>query len=348
MVMGRESVDRLLVDPTTDDRLRAQLELVQEMCRFAEDALALPGKHQYTQYAELQRPYVVWNVFAAREFCLEAKSWWYPVVGRLDYQGYFREDLALDYASRLQRQGYDVYVGGVEAYSTLGWFRDPVLSTFVYLPEPELADLLFHELAHQRLFIPGDTDVNEAFATVVAREGVRRWLRQKGSQEDLAEYLQTKRRDDAVVTLIQRTRDRLERLYAESEGCSLDGLRRRKAAVFDDLRRQYAQLKKPWGGYSGYDDWMAGELNNAQLNALHAYTRWVPAMEHLLAGVGGELGDFYQLMERLRRGGKTARHAILSWFEARSAELGGGGSNTRAPEAEPDQGSVNGRGDEDS
>jgi len=321
IVTGRQRVDRLLKDPDTGDGLRSQLRLVQELCRFAEEELCLPGKGQYTRYKELKRPYVVWNVFAASEFSLEPKSWWYPVVGRLDYQGYFRERLALDYAQRLRRRGLDVHVGGVEAYSTLGWFNDPVLSTFVHLPEPELADLLFHELAHQRLFVSGDTDVNEAFATVTAREGVRRWLERQGAEEELAEFLKEQRRDDAVVTLIQETRSRLEAVYAESRRMSPEDLARQKAAIFDDLRQAYAEMKQPWSGYSGYDGWIAGDLNNAQLNAADAYTRWVPALEKLLTGVGGELEEFYRLMERLRWCEKAERHEILLWFQTRSGEL---------------------------
>jgi predicted aminopeptidase len=322
IVTGRQSSGRLLKDPDTDGRLKSQLRLVQELCRFAEDELCLRGRGQYTRYTQLNRRYVVWNVFAAPEFSMEPKSWWYPVVGRLDYQGYFHERLALDYAKRLRCQGLDVHVGGVEAYSTLGWFNDPVLSTFVYLPEPGLADLLFHELAHQRVLISGDTDVNEAFATVAAREGVRRWLKREGTEEQLAEYLQEQRRDDEVVRLIQETRSRLEAVYAESDRMPPQDLRQQKAAILDDLPKAYAELKKPWAGYSGYDGWMAGDLNNAQLNAVDAYARWVPAMEMLLAGVGGELEEFYELLERLRRCEKSERHEILLWFEARSGKMG--------------------------
>jgi predicted aminopeptidase len=296
----------------------------------------------------LDRAYVVWNVFAAPEFSLEPKSWWYPIVGRLEYQGYFREDLAVDYARRLRARGMDVHVGGVDAYSTLGWFKDPVLSTFVHLPETDLADLLFHELAHQRVFVAGDTDLNEAFATVVAREGVRRWLERRGAERDLAAYLEEQRREDAVVALIQRTRAALEGLYGEMGGLPSDGLRERKAATFEALRAAYAEAKRSWPGYTGYDEWMAAELNNAKLNALDAYTRWVPALELLLAGVGGELADFYRLVERLRRCDEAERHGILRWFEAHGTELRPAGrrSDAGTAEAKPEQGAVQAGGDQ--
>jgi predicted aminopeptidase len=313
----RERVERLLEREEVDGSLRERLRLAVELCGFAERELGLPGRRQYLHYADLGRAYVVWNVFASREFSLEPKGWWYPVVGRLEYRGYFREGLAKEYAQRLEERGYDVFVGGVEAYSTLGWFRDPILNTFVHLPEPELADLLFHELAHHRLFIPGDTDFNEAFATVVAREGVRRWLAAGDRWEEGARYLQRLSRDDQVALMILGVRQRLEALYAGASGMGLGAIRREKAAVIERLRQDYAARKLDWPGYDGYDGWMSGPINNAQLNSVEAYMRWVPVMESLLAGAGGQLGEFYRMMERLRGRSQSERRETLRWFEAR-------------------------------
>lgn len=315
----RRPVEAVMECSETSARLKAQLRRVHELCRFAETDLGLPARGQYTRYADLGRPFVVWNVFAAPEFSLEAKSWWYPFVGRLDYRGYFRKDLALSYARNLRERGCDVHVAGVDAYSTLGWFSDPVLNTFVFLPEVELADLVFHELAHQHLFISGDTEVNEAFAKTVAREGVRRWLAAVGSGKQLAEYLEGQRRDDAVVEMIGEARQRLERLYAAAAVLPLETLRRRKAEVFSGLQEAYEVRKREWPGYEGYDGWMAGPLNNAQLNSVDAYTRWVPALEVVLDGAGDELQGFYRVMEKLRRRSKQERHAVLAWFEEQAA-----------------------------
>jgi predicted aminopeptidase len=215
-----------------------------------------------------------------------------------------------------------VHVGGVDAYSTLGWFRDPLLNTFIFLPEPELADLLFHELAHQRLFFAGDTEFNEAFATAVAREGVGRWLVASGQDAVLAIYGEEQRRDDEVTALIHTARQRLEALYAEprNNDTELESVRRAKAAIIEQLRAGYAARKLAWPGYTGYDGWMAGPINNAQLNSVDMYTRWVPVLERLLAGVGGDLEEFYRLMERLQGTSQEERRAILSWFEAQTVQ----------------------------
>jgi predicted aminopeptidase len=305
----------------TPDPLKAQLRLAGELLSFAERELELPARGQYRHYADLGRPHVVWNVFAAPEFSLEAKTWWYPVVGRLDYRGYFREALAEDYARRLARQGYDVHVGGVQAYSTLGWFRDPLLNTFVSLPEAELADLLFHELAHQRLFIPGDTECNEAFAVTVAREGVRRWLRGCGREVQLRDYEEERRREDAVTALMDAARERLEALYAGAANTDPAFLRQAKAAILEELRVEYAARRRAWPGDAGHEDWAMGPINNARLNAVAVYSHWVPLMERLLAGVGGSLPEFYRLMERLRDCRKEERREILRWFEVRTGQV---------------------------
>jgi len=316
----REKVDRLLARDETPPGLRQQLRLAEDLCRFAESELGLPAHGQYRHYADLERPYVVWNVFAAPEFSLEAKTWCYPVVGRLDYQGYFREAMAQDYARRLAQQGYDVHVGGVDAYSTLGWFRDPLLNTFVFLPEPELADLLFHELAHPRLFFANDTECNEAFATTVARAGVRRWLAANGHDSALEVYQEQQGRDDEVAALIHAARQQLETVYAVPRNSGADPVRRAKAAIIEQLRAEYAARRQAWPGYAGYEAWMAGPINNARLSSVDLYTRWVPVLEGLLAGVGDDLEEFYRLMERLRGGSSAQRRATLRWFEAQSAQ----------------------------
>src|SRR6266403_163267 len=180
LLAHRQPIEKLIADSSTPAQLKNQLELVQKLRAFADKELKLPVDGHYTKYVDVHRPFVVWNVEAAPEFSLEPKSWWYPLVGSLEYRGYFSESGARDYAERLRKRGYDVYVGGATAYSTLGWFKDPILNTFVFESEGDLAETIFHELGHQRVFASGDTDFNEAFATTVGQEGARRWLRLKG------------------------------------------------------------------------------------------------------------------------------------------------------------------------
>ncbi|HSH17183.1 MAG TPA: aminopeptidase [Verrucomicrobiae bacterium] len=307
-----KSIERVLAEPETPEPMRRQLQLVRELCAFAETELELPARGQFTRYADLERPFVVWNIYAAPAFSLEAKSWWYPLVGRLKYQGYFQPEEALAYAGRLREEGFDVFVGGVTAYSTLGWFNDPVLNTFVHLPEDELADLIFHELAHQRLFIPGDTDFNEAFATAVARAGVRRWFERRGDLRALAAYEANRQAEDAAIALILATRDRLEELYTSAVGFGAERLVARKAEVIADLRVRYRELREQNPGYQHHDDWINAPINNAQFNTVDTYYQMVPGFEAKLQLLAGDLPSFYESIADLRRLSPDARRRSLS------------------------------------
>src|SRR5262245_38593870 len=215
ILFHQEQIDKLVACEHTPARLKQQLELVGRFRTFAELELKLPANGQYEKYVDLHRPYVVWNVEAAQEFSLEPKSWWYPLVGSLEYRGYFSETGARNYAERLKKKGYDVYVGGATAYSTLGWFKDPILNTFVFQSEGDLAETLFHELGHQRVFASGDTDFNEAFATTVGQEGARRWLKGQNDASRYQAYLTETRRNNQFVNLVMSARAKLEKLYGD-------------------------------------------------------------------------------------------------------------------------------------
>jgi predicted aminopeptidase len=229
----------------------------------------------------------------------------------------------------LRKHGDDVYVGGVEAYSTLGWFKDPVLNTFIFDPDAELAEIIFHELGHQRVFARGDTDFNEAFATTVGQEGSRRWLTKKGDQEALAAYRAERQRTRDFVALISRTREKLEKLYGDErtpEGklkagkktpiTDVEELRRRKREIFAELQKDYVALKQSWGGNAEYDQWFAAAINNAQLNSVATYYDLVPGFERLLALNGGDLEKFYNEAERLSKMPKKERHQWLETLRA--------------------------------
>lgn len=319
----QQRIDKLIADPQTPEALRSQLQLVQQLRVFAKDQLKLPVDDHYLKYVDVHRPYVVWNVQAAPQFSLQPRTWWYPLVGSLEYRGYFSERGATNYAKGLIKKGDDVYVDGVEAYSTLGWFKDPLLNTFIHLSEPELAEVIFHELGHQRVFARGDTDFNEAYATTVGQEGARRWLRASGKTNLLERYEIALRRNDQFVHLIMSTRKELETIYGDT--LDKDGkvkaaktlplppaqLSEAKKRVFAELRGNYQKLKLSWGGYSGYDDWFAHELNNAQLNTIANYYDYLPAFERLLQLNGGDMAKFYVEVERLSKMDKDERHQWL-------------------------------------
>jgi predicted aminopeptidase len=309
----RKSIDQLIASPKTDSKLRQHLQLVQQLRSFARNELKLPVDSSYAKYVDLHRQYAVWTVQAAPEFSLEPKVWRYPFVGALAYRGYFSEKKARDYGGHLAKEGFDVYVDGVEAYSTLGWFKDPLLNTFIDDSEPELAELLFHELAHTRVFASGDTDFNEAYATTVGQEGAHRWLRAKGDSSLLAKYDEAIARDRQFVRLVMATRKRLAGLYADSNKVRsrADELRREKQNIFDDLRRQYGELKASWGGYAGYDNWFAHDLNNAKLNTVANYYDYVPGFQRLLQENDGDMEKFNRAAERLAKEPKNIRHQKL-------------------------------------
>jgi predicted aminopeptidase len=332
IVAHEQRIKKLLADPQTPAPLKARLELVESLRAFAAKDLQLPVDSHYEKYADIHRPFVVWNVEAAPEFSLEPKTWWYPFVGSLEYRGYFSKASALKYGAALQHQGYDVYIGGVTAYSTLGWFQDPVLNTFIFDPEPDLAETLFHELGHQRVFASGDTDFNEAFATTVGQEGARRWLRAKDDPAALEKYLAELRRTAQFARLVMNTRKRLETLYGDerTEADKIkatqknrwvppEQLRQQKQQLLDRLRQEYAQLKAQWGGDTEYDEWFARPLNNAQLNSVAAYYDLVPGFERLLAENGGDLGKFYEAADKLAHEPRIERDRRLRELANQSA-----------------------------
>jgi predicted aminopeptidase len=327
----QQSIDKLITEPDTPPRLKERFELLRDLRAFASHDLSLPTDNHYRKYVDVHRPFVVWNVEAAPEFSMEPKTWWYPLVGSLEYRGYFSKLGATNYAAHLRAKGYDVSVGGVEAYSTLGWFKDPVLNTFIFEPDADLAEIIFHELAHQRLFARGDTDFNEAFATTVGQEGARRWLKARGNTPGLDEYKAHLQRSDQFVHLVMNTRVKLQALYGDhrtedgkitaspkKKAASGAELRDRKQRILRDMQAEYALLKTGWGGDPEYDGWFAHSINNAHLNSVAAYYDFVPAFEQLLAANGGDMEKFYQAAGRLSKEPKQERHEQLRVL-ARSA-----------------------------
>lgn len=324
IVSRQRPIPDVLADPVTPLDVRERLQLVLELRNFAAQQLDLPVDGHYRRYADLQRRFVVWNVNGAPEFSLKATTWWYPLVGRLKYRGFFSEPMARRLATRMAQEGQDVFVGGVEAYSTLGWFKDPVLNTFLHHTREDLAEILFHELAHQRLFIRGDTDFNEAFATAVAEEATRRWLETTGQAEPLSRYRATQQREAEFVTAVQAARERLRVLYerhpvipkANATPELLTALREEKRLILENLRSEHERLRAAWGGTSPYAAWFDRPLNNAQLNTVATYFDLVPGFRKVLRSVDGSLPRFYEQVRQLGKLPKAERRRRLgvpSW-----------------------------------
>lgn len=293
----RQSISSLLQDDATPITLKAKLQSALEMRRYASEVLGLPDNASYMSYADLDRPYVIWNVFAAPELSTELERWCFPFAGCVQYRGYFSESDAEAFAQRLREKGYDTHVGGVSAYSTLGWFDDPLLNTVIRRSDARLAGLIFHELAHQQLYVKGDTAFNEGFATTVELEGVRRWLEHAGQEAEVQEYLASRQRRQDFTNLVIRTRDQLQQLYDTDLDAATK--RARKHAILEAMRGEYLVLKQNWGGHGGYDRWFDDELNNAKLGAVSAYHDYVPLFQALLARKGGDLQAFYAEVKQI-------------------------------------------------
>lgn len=311
MELWRKSqpIDALIGDSRTDTRLRERLELVRRVRDFASRELALPDNGSYRKYADLQRPYVVWNVFATPEFSMKPVEWCFPFAGCVAYRGYFGEQDAQAFGAGLRGEGKDVFVSGIPAYSTLGWFDDPVLNTFIRYPDAEIARLVFHELAHQVVYVSGDTMFNESFATAVELEGMDRWLEKYGTTEQRDAFDKRQAYKEGFIRLVLGYRDRLKALYAAE--WPVEQKRARKAQTFAALKADYEALKQSWGGFAGYDRFFADELNNAHIVPVAAYSELVPAFRQLLAENRGDFPRFYAAVREIGGLGKEKRAARL-------------------------------------
>jgi predicted aminopeptidase len=321
ILRNREPISDLVDNPETPTKLRKKLIFIQSLRDFAAKELHLPVNDHYLSYVALDRPYVVWNVFAAPQFSLTPKTWCFPIVGCVSYRGYFAEDGARRFGDSLKQEGYDVFIGGAIAYSTLGWFDDPVLSTFVSLSEPDTAALIFHELAHGVLYIKDDTAFNESFATAVEQEGLRRWQASADDPEGYEKWLRKQRQRQKFTTLVSKYRTRLETLY-ESD-LPLTAKRKKKAAVFTQMNTEFRDLKSDHNGMAVYDAWFNYPLNNAQLISVSTYHDWVPAFGRMLSESGGNLKKFYERCDQVAKKDPAERNSILEQYINRTRLSGG-------------------------
>ncbi len=302
-----------VIEFTPDAALKARLQRVQEIRAYASRELALPDNGSYTRYADLDRPFVVWNVVATPELSLTPRQWCFPVAGCVVYRGYFAEGDARNEAARLAAENSDVHVSGVPAYSTLGYFDDPVLSTFVRYREAEVARLIFHELAHQVVYVKDDSAFNESFAVAVEEEGLARWLAAQQGRPDAAQFAaevaRTQRLRAEFRALVRTTRGRLAALYA-SDAADADK-RAGKAAAFATMRSEYERMKSGWDGVPAFDRWFAGGANNAGIVAAGLYADRVPKFAALLRAEGGDLPQFYGRVKALAALPKAERDGVL-------------------------------------
>jgi predicted aminopeptidase len=292
LMRAREPIARIVADPSRDPGLRQRLQKVADARRWAVAHLLLPDNRSYSSYVELDRPYVLWNVFATPELSVEPLQHCFPLVGCMAYRGYYSREAAERAARRLRDRGNDVYVAGVPAYSTLRWFEDPLLSSMMHWSDETLIATVFHELAHQKLFVPGDTAFNESFASFVGAEGLRQYLRVHGGDD--AGFREEERRRSELTALVLASRQRLAQIYASDADDALK--RQRKRTEFDRLRTEYRSLRDGrWQGDATYDAWIDRlDGNNAALLPFGLYDAGVPAFAALYAAVDNDWAAFYR------------------------------------------------------
>lgn len=312
IMFGREDIQRLIDSGELSVELNDKFSEVMRIRKFASEQLALPVEQNYSTYVDVEREHVVWNVFAAPEFSIIPVNWCYPIAGCVSYRGYFSEAGAKNYSLALERRGFDVYTGGIDAYSTLGWFDDSLLSTVISRANHQLAGLIFHELAHQVAYLPGNTIFNESFATAVEREGLRRWLEATEQSEIIAIADLNSSRQEQFISLVSRFRDRFESVYQDE--ISETQKRQEKSALQDQLRAEYEQLKASWNDYIGYDAWFSRSLNNAQLSTVSSYNDLVPFFNELLLQSAGDMGEFFESVNAIIAMAPEDREALFEIY----------------------------------
>jgi predicted aminopeptidase len=316
---AREPIAQVIADPKTPAPLRARLTLVSEAREFATRELALPDNQSYRTYADIGRDYVVWNVVATPEFSVVPRHWCFPVAGCVSYRGYFHESAARKFAAEMAGEGFDVAIDPVPAYSTLGKFADPVLSSMLRYGDDELVATIFHELAHQLLYVKDDSAFNEAFATTVEDAGLERWLMRHGSQSGIQEFRADAVREEAFLKVLANARAQLAALYATA--LAPQPMRERKRQILAALGQDiHAFEKREQVSYPLYDQWITDGLNNARLASVATYYDCVPGFKKLLAKEQGDLPAFYAAARALAKLPRKERHQRLCGPAAAAAD----------------------------
>lgn len=316
LMRAREPIAEILADENADPELKEKLQTLLDARVFAYEQLALPKNESYSTYAATGRDAVTWNVVAVPEFSMRAHTWCFPVAGCVGYRGYFDKADAERYAAKFAEDGFDVTVGGASAYSTLGWFDDPVLDTMLRGGDVRYVSTLFHELAHQLLYIKDDSSFNEAFASFVEQEAFREWLRSNGEENRIEGYDAYLQRNEQFSDLLEVTRNELLGLYQEPD-LDDDTRRIRKADVFDGMQSRYQDLKASWNGYEGYDRWFSRDLNNAHLLGVSTYRRLIPAFAAMYEEAGSDLPAFYERAKEVANMPAEPRNALMAEYGER-------------------------------
>jgi len=314
LISKREPIATIVNDPQQDEKLVDQLRLAQELRDFASQRLNLPENESYRSFVQLDEPYVTWNIFAAPQFSTTLNQWCFLVVGCVPYRGYFDKQEAESYAEQIAQQGQDVYLAGAPAYSTLGWFDDPLLSSMIDRGELVTASYIFHELAHQQFYLKGDGAFNEAFATAVEEIGVLLWLNSQDRFEEIKRYEKFIQQKSIFFDFVKSSRDEFDALYLQE--FDAEKMQAEKEILIAEMRRKFSNLSEQNEHIARYSRWMSGPLNNAQLGALSLYREWVPAFRNLYELCEHNFVRFYRNVEEIASKSKEQREQILRTTQA--------------------------------
>jgi len=313
LLLKREAIQKKLLEQDLSPDIRERLQFVLTLRAFAKEELRLPVGKAYATYSDLQRPFALWNVYAAPELSLESQRWCYPLAGCFAYRGYFAEEGAQKEAEAFRKRGFDVKVGGILAYSTVGWFDDPVLNTFILKSEPYLVELLFHEMAHRKIYIKNDTPFNENFATAVSMLGSELWYQNRDDGSAYSEYRIRQIRQQTLINLVLDYRVQLNVVFSD-EALSEVEKRQNKIRVMQALQKAYQNLKRDSAWDDRYDQWL-GTMNNASMATLSNYQSLVPNFLALFEASERDWSIFYKRVEAISRLDKLARHEALSTYQ---------------------------------
>ncbi len=300
LIIATEPIEDWLSAPDTPAPLKAKLRLSQQTRRFAQERLHLPVGDAFSKYTELDRPWVLVNLVAVPEFSLQPHQWCYPFIGCQAYRGYYDLDDARDQARQFADNGYDIFIGGVTAYSTLGWFDDPLHTGFTRLPDPHMVALMFHELAHQVVYIAEDTAFNESFATAVELEGLWLWLQEQGDTTGFEQALQRLRQRKQTLELVEHTADELRQLFDQRDNLNEAEMRKQKADIYERLKQDYLALAQRWD-QPGPLGAQPETLNNANLALFRQYNHYVPGFRQLFRESDQQFDVFYDAVRTLSR-----------------------------------------------
>ncbi len=317
ILQKRRDIHEIIADPEVNPELKGQLDQALHIRSFASSQLSLPDNDSYHSYVDLDRPYVVWNIVATPEFSLQPITWCFPIAGCVPYRGYFKKQQAVEFAEQLKAEQRDVLIYGVLAYSTLNWFDDPLLSTFSHQSETYLAALIFHELAHQQVYLAGDSDFNEAFAKTVEIEGVKRWLMMHGHPRQAEKYLQTLEMERLFLDIAGDYQQRLEKNYTSNR--SIEAMRLEKQRLLNAFQTEVRQFRDQKNDGHGFSAWLDPTLNNARFASLNTYYALIPSFQRLLAFYQGDLPKFYRQVAEISSRPAAERARVLAYLGKRQS-----------------------------